>query len=152
MTRKQLGLSRAELIWTAALVTLVVVLIVNTLQAEVARAKQRMCMDSLAYLASQVHIGLEQQQLTSADLLESHYTGTGLSAAFMLETSSQPLSSLLIDGINIPSDPWGQAFVLHKTSNGDLWLVSGGEDGDYPSMPFSADSLAKRVYLPFFAN
>jgi len=152
MTRKQQGLGRAELLWTVALVAFVVVLIVNTLQAEVARAKHRMCQDSLTYLSAQIHINLEGRQLTSFEQLEEYYSGPGVSADFMSNSSSSTLSSLISDDIYVPEDPWGQAFVLHKASASELWILSGGESGEYPTLPFTKSSLAKRVHLPYYSN
>jgi hypothetical protein len=155
MTRKQSGLGRAELIWTATILTIVVVLIVNTLRSEVARAKERMCLDSLAYLSAQIHIGLEQLELYQAEQLSEYYHGSGNHLSLDGDGAVNDLSEVLLDDIQIPQDPWGNAFVLHKVKQGEnteFWLISGGENGLYPAQPFTPASLAKRVYLPFVSK
>ena len=155
MTRKQDGLGRVELIWTVAVLVLVTVLIVNTLRAEVARAKERMCLDSLAYLSAQIHVGLEQLEYFNAEQLESYYLGPGAPPSFFSTERMHLLSKLLPSDIVVPQDPWQNAFVLHKVTQGgdsEFWLVSGGEDGKYPEWPLTKDSLAKRLHLPFVAS
>ncbi|MBC8370163.1 MAG: hypothetical protein H8E25_09190 [Planctomycetes bacterium] len=152
MANKQLGLSRAEILWTAALVTFVVVLIVNTLHAEVARAKQRMCIDSLSYLSAQLHIGLEQQHVTTSEQLDIYYVGDGFTPQFAANDATSPISILLSPEIECPPDPWGRSFVLHKLKSGELWIISAGGKDYYPDQPFTKLSLAKRVHLPYLAN
>ena len=155
MTRKQHGLGRVELLWTVAALVLVTVLIVNTLRSEVTRAKERLCLDSLAYLSAQIHIGLEQLGYFNAEQLEDYYMGPGAPPFFFSTENMHLLSKLLPSDIIVPQDPWQNAFVLHKVTQGDaaeFWLVSGGEHGEYPELPLTKDSLAKRLYLPFLAS
>jgi hypothetical protein len=155
MTRKQSGLGRVELIWTVVVLALVTVLIVNTLRSEVAKAKERMCLDSLAYLSAQIHVGLEQLEYFNAEKLENYYLGTGTPPSFISTENAHLLSTLLPAEIAVPQDPWQNAFVLHKVIQGDdteFWLVSGGEDGKYPVQPFTKSSLATRLHLPFVAS
>jgi len=155
MKRKQHGLGRVEIIWTVAVLILVTVLIVNTLLSEVARAKERMCLDSLAYLSAQIHVGLEQLEYFNPEQLEDYYLGPGAPPSFFATEHMHLLSRLMPTDITVPQDPWQNAFVLHKVMQGDdseFWLVSGGEDGKYPESPITKDSLAKRLHLPFVAN
>ena len=155
MTRKQHGLGRVELLWTVAVLILVTVLIVNTLRSEVARAKERMCLDSLAYLSAQIHVGLEQLQYFNAEQLEDYYLGPGAPPSFFGTEHTYLLSKLLPAEISVPKDPWQNAFVLHKITQDDdseFWIVSGGEDGEYPEWPITESSLARRVHLPFIAS
>jgi len=155
MTRKQSGLGRVELIWTVVVLALVTVLIVNTLRSEVARAKERMCLDSLAYLSAQIHVGLEQLEYFNAEQLEDYYLGPGAPPSFFSTEHSHLLSKLLPAGISVPKDPWQNAFMLHKVTQGDdseFWLVSGGENGEYPEWPITENSLAKRLHLPFVVS
>ncbi|MDE0586198.1 MAG: hypothetical protein OSB63_06220 [Planctomycetota bacterium] len=155
MTRKQSGLGRVELIWTVVVLSLVTVLIVNTLRSEVARAKERMCLDSLAYLSAQIHVGLEQLEYFNAEQLEDYYLGPGTPPSFFRTEHAHLLSKLLPAGISVPKDPWQNAFVLHKVTQGDdseFWLVSGGENGEYPEWPITKNSLARRLHLPYVAS
>ena len=155
MTRKQHGLGRVELIWTVAVLILVTVLIVNTLRSEVARAKERMCLDSLAYLSAQIHVGLEQLEYFNAEQLEDYYLGPGAPPSFFSTEHVHLLSKLLPTDIVVPQDPWQNAFVLHKVTDGydaEFWLISVGEDGEYPTQPFTKNSLARRLHLPYIAS
>ena len=155
MTRKQHGLGRVELLWAIVALVLVAVLIVSTLRSEVARAKERMCLDSLAYLSAQIHVGLEQLEYFTAEQLEDYYIGPGAPPSFFSTEHMHLLSKLLPSDIVVPQDPWQNAFVLHKVTQDDtaeFWLVSGGEDGEYPEWPLTKDSLAKRLHLPFVSS
>ena len=155
MKRKQHGLGRVEIIWTVAVLILVTVLIVNTLLSEVARAKERMCLDSLAYLSAQIHVGLEQLEYFNAEQLEDYYLGPGAPPSFFGTERSHLLSTLLPAEISVPKDPWQKSFVLHKVAQGgspEFWLVSGGADGEYPTQPFTENSLARRLHLPHIAS
>jgi hypothetical protein len=114
-----------------------------------------MCLDSLAYLSAQIHVGLEQLEYFNAEQLEDYYLGPGAPPSFFSTEHTHLLSRLLPADIAVPQDPWQNALVLHKVTQGDdseFWLVSGGEDGKYPEWPLTKDSLAKRLHLPFVAS
>jgi hypothetical protein len=106
-------------------------------------------------LSAQIHVGLEQLEYFNADQLEDYYLGTGAPPNFVITENPHSLYKLLPAEIALPQDPWHNAFVLHKVTQGDsaeFWLVSGGEDGEYPTQPFTKNSLARRLHLPYIAS
>ncbi|MDP6962796.1 MAG: hypothetical protein QGF46_01365 [Planctomycetota bacterium] len=141
MSDKQRGLTRAEVIWTAVLLTAFALVIVNTLRSEVARAKHRMCKDTLAYVSAQVHFAFEAQGITKNSQLDNFFS-----------SPSQDLSSLVGNEFYLPTDPWESNFILHRTAESELWVISLGGNGKMPQQPYDSSSLAKQVHLPFWAN
>jgi|FLOH01.1.fsa_nt_gi hypothetical protein len=147
------GLTRSETLWVIVLLSGIVLLIVNTLQAEVERGSQRFATDTLAHLASQIYLGLEDQDLHRLDQLGLPRLGPG-KPPLSLELGGQtalPLQDLMPAGAYLPADPWGYSYVLQEgTADGHaaLFLISVGAADTMPLQPSVTTELCCRVYLP----
>jgi len=147
------GLTRSETLWVIVLLSGIVLLIVNTLSAEVERGSQRLAADTLAHLASQVYLGLESQDLHSLDQLDLPRLGPGNTPASLALGAhpALPLQDFMLAGAYLPADPWGYGYVLKEgTADGHaaLFLISVGADDFMPLEPTVATELCYRVYLP----
>jgi len=136
---RRAGLSRAEWIWTVLLVGVILTTILVTLDAEVERGQERMDRDQLAYLASSIHLGLEQQGIHGPKELPSPLPLLGPGTPPLGEDGkaleANSLTALMPPGFPLPTDPWGRAYVL--VSNGpaalpNLYVLSAGADGRLP--------------------
>lgn len=151
------GLTRNETLWVVVLISGIVLLIVNTLHAEVERGHQRMANDTLSHIASQLYLGLEQLDLHAVEELDLPRIGPGIIPDRLQVggRAPQPLSELLVPGSHLPDDPWGYGYVLlNGTADGHaaLFIVSVGPEGELPLQPTSDSELSFRVHLPPRSN
>lgn len=151
------GLTRSETLWVVVLISGIVLLIVNTLHAEVERGHRRMAGDTLAHLASQLYLGLEQLELHTLEELDLPRVGPGMIPDRLQVggRAPQPLHSLLVEGSHLTDDPWGYGYVLLQgTADGHaaLFLVSVGPDDELPLQPTTDSELSFRVHLPPRSN
>lgn len=152
-SNRQSGLTRGEILWVVVLISGIVLLIVNTLHAEVERGHKRMASDALSHLASQVYLGLEDLDLHSLEELDLPRIGPG-NIPDRLQLSGrapQPLRDLLLEGSYLSDDPWGYGYVLMAgiaDNHQALFLVSVGSTGELLEQPTENSELSLRVHLP----
>jgi hypothetical protein len=151
------GLTRSEMLWIVVLISGIVLLIVNTLHAEVERGHKRMAKDSLAHLASQLYLGLEQLEIYDFEQLDLPRVGPGVipNRLQVGGRAPQPLGDLLVEGAHLSDDPWGYGYVLLQgTADGHdaVFLVSVGPDDELPLQVTADTELSSRVHLPPSVN
>ncbi|MHC4823502.1 MAG: hypothetical protein ACYTEP_05740 [Planctomycetota bacterium] len=147
------GLTRNEWLWTLLLLIVIVGTIVSTLRAEVERGNQRMAEDTLSFLASQIHLGLEGTSLEGPGELNLPLLGPGLPPKGMTTGSAEPhpLQEIMPEHGYLPVDPWGNGYVLRlgeADGQPTLFIVSGGQAGVLPEKIGADAPLTRRVHWP----
>jgi len=151
--KRQSGLTRSETLWLIALISGIVLLIVNTLHAEVERGHLRMANDTLSHLSSQLYLGLESNGIHSIEQLDLPLIGPGVIPEDLQdgEQMPKPLQDLFLPGAFLPDDPWGNGYVLMEGEvNGRpaLFITCVGNNDELQSRPTADTELCRRVHLP----
>jgi hypothetical protein len=152
-SRLNRGLTRFEWLWTLLLLAIIVGTIVSTLDAEVERGNERMARDTISYLSSQLHLGLESQDYARPEALPLPMLGPGLPPMGLPLGGEEParLASIMPQSGYLPVDPWGHGYVLMLgTADGmlSLFVLSAGGSGILPMEVGLNTPLAARVHFP----
>lgn len=152
-SRHARGLTRFEWLWTLLLLVVIVGTIVSTLDAEVERGNERMARDTISYLSSQLHLGLENTDFSGPDTLPLPMLGPGLPPSGLPLGGEEPtqLGTLMPPNGYLPMDPWGRGYVLMlgtADSQLALYIVTGGLSGILPTDVRLDTPMAERVHFP----